>query len=349
MTYSKNKKHKKDRFAPKLKSISPLDNLERLPPLKRLALMLEYKRPAHSRFIQYFIDDIIEPMVSGAGYRLEHDVAGNCFVRVGASRVLWSSHTDTVHSEAGFQKIALAGDLLKVAHSEKGSSSCLGADCTTGVWLMLEMITAHVSGLYVFHASEEVGGLGSSHIAKHSPELLEGISFAIAFDRKGKSSIITHQGGFRTCSDAFAHSLAGALPLGFSLDDGGTFTDTANYAEGLLPECSNISVGYEGAHTLNETQSVSHALALREALLSFDEALLVEARDKNEQEELWSRYGAFGSGFRSSYSGGSGWLDYDDLEAFVYANPERVSEFLLEQGFNLDDLLQAPHFLTKGA
>lgn len=347
MTYA-NKKHKKQKYAPK--KISPLESLESLSPLQRLALMLEYKRPAHSRLVEYFIDDIINPIVTRAGHKLERDFAGNVFVKIGSgSRVLWSSHTDTVHSEAGFQKIALAGDLLKVAHSERGSSSCLGADCTTGVWLMLEMIQAQVAGLYVFHASEEVGGLGSSFIAKHSPELLEGISFAIAFDRKGKSSIITHQGGMRTCSDAFALSLAEALPLGFGLDDGGTFTDSANYAEGLVPECSNISVGYEGAHTASETQSISHALALREALLSFDESTLVEARDRNEQESLWHGYGS-GSGLYG-YGSGSGWLDYDELESYVYANPERVADFLIEQGFSLDDLVQGPRssYLLKGA
>jgi hypothetical protein len=40
-------------------------------------------------------------------------------------------------------------------------SNCLGADCTTGVWLILEMIKANVPGVYVIHSDEEVGGKGA--------------------------------------------------------------------------------------------------------------------------------------------------------------------------------------------
>lgn len=42
------------------------------------------------------------------------------------------------------------------------SSNCLGADCTTGVWLILEMIKARVPGIYVIHNDEEVGCVGAS-------------------------------------------------------------------------------------------------------------------------------------------------------------------------------------------
>jgi hypothetical protein len=71
-------------------------------------------------------------------------------------------------------------------------------------------------------------------------------------------------------------------------DDGGLFTDTANYTR-LIPECTNISVGYEGAHTVLERQSISHALALREALFKIDVSQFVcERNPRTCQDSRWS-------------------------------------------------------------
>lgn len=46
----------------------------------------------------------------------------------------------------------------------KNSSNCLGADCTTGVWLILEMIKARIPGIYVIHNDEEIGCIGATNI-----------------------------------------------------------------------------------------------------------------------------------------------------------------------------------------
>ena len=295
-------------------------------PVYDLARMLESKRPAGSKSVDWFNKTWLTPL---GGY---YDGANNYIVKVGSSRVLWSSHTDTVHSTGGSQKVVLNGDLFKVANGE--NSTCLGADCTTGAWLMREMILAGKSGLYIFHDSEEIGGIGSDWLSKNTPDLLEGIDFAIAFDRRGFDSIITHQYGGRCASDDFAKSLAPMLPLGYKTDSGGTFTDTANYTS-LVSECSNISVGYEGAHTAKETQSLSHAMLLRKALLDFDEAKLVKARAVGSFDfDDWST-DYYGGSSRYSYQS-----SYYDLADYVEANPYIVADFLESYGVKLSDLVE---------
>src|SRR5271157_3191483 len=256
--------------------------------LKDLLAMLRTMRPAYSKTDERFIKEWITPL------GVDQDKEGNLFKLIGEAKrsgaVLWSSHTDTVHWKDGPQRIERCGDLIQLAKNER-RATCLGADCTTGVWIMREMILASVPGLYVFHRGEECGGIGSRYIAENLSYLFEdyGIQFAIAFDRAGKNSVITYQGGTRTASDAFAASIAEQLPGVYVADDGGIFTDTANYDD-LVPECSNLSVGYEHAHTKRETQSISHALALRAAMLKIDTSQFVCERDPSVVDDLWAKW-----------------------------------------------------------
>ena len=258
--------------------------------LNDLFAMLHTMRPAGSAIEREFIAEWLEPL------GVYQDDCGNLLLQISNSPVLWSSHTDTVHYAHGLQRIEQRGDLIKL-HKRARGASCLGADCTTGVWLMREMALARVPGLYVWHYGEEVGGIGSSHIADNCPDMLEGIKHAIAFDRKGVDNIITHQGG-RCCSNAFALSLAAQLPGSYRPDSTGIFTDTANYAD-IIPECSNISVGYERAHSRFETQSISHALALRAALLRIDVSRLTCERDPDAPDpdmpalKRWHGFGSY--------------------------------------------------------
>lgn len=303
-------------------------------PIYRLAQMLQWKRPAHSANVSWFIEDYIEPVCDRLGGF--HDDAGNYIVRVGDdSKVLFSSHTDTVHDKAGMQKIVVNGDYLKVSAGEQ--SNCLGADDTTGVWLMLEMIRANVKGLYIFHADEEIGGLGSSYIAKHQQLMLGGIDYAIAFDRKGLNSIITHQVGGRCCSDAFADSMARMLPVGYVNDTTGTFTDTANYTD-IIPECTNIAVGYFDQHTSKEKQSISHAMLLRNAMVQFDETRLVRSRIAGEPD-YESNFYYYNTMTKHSKKSKSYYnytnSDYYDLYDYVRQNPDIVTSFLEEMGYDI--------------
>ena len=132
---------------------------------------------------------------------------------------------------------------------------------------MLEMIKHNIEGLYIFHRAEEFGGIGSKWIAKHNHGLFEGIDVALAFDRRGNSDVVS-QMGRRTASNSFAYSLAKVLRLPLKPVPG-IFTDTANYAH-LIPECSNISVGYQFEHSPEEHQDAAFLDILLGRLLVAD-------------------------------------------------------------------------------
>jgi len=277
---------------------------------KTLLEMLSYCRPEGSKHQHKFIRRYLTPL------GVLQDADGNCMISIDRpdgepSKVLWSSHTDTVHAKSGKQEVSISGEHIKLRHGS--NSNCLGADCTTGVWIMTEMIKAKIPGFYVFHAGEEVGGTGSAAIRDENPEILKPMKYAIAFDRMAATSIITHQGGSRCCSEDFALSLDKALGGGFNQDAGGSFTDTANYV-GHIGECTNISVGYSNQHSRSEIQHIPTALKLREKMLAFDEDILVSKREPGEREARdWSDFGDFGWSHRSlSKKWNTRWDDEDD-------------------------------------
>ena len=248
--------------------------------LSDLRVMLTYMRPGDSATEFDFCQRFIAPL--GA----KPDPFGNFILEIperdgSRSPILWSSHTDTVHSKPGKQKLRQKGAMIY------SDSNCLGADCTTGVWLMQQMALARVPGLYIWHALEERGCQGSSFIREHTPEKLSHIRFAIAFDRKGYNEIITHQVAGRTASDEFALSLAAALypsqKLIYEPSDRGIYTDTNEYA-GIVPECTNISVGYFNQHTSDEHQDLTFAAKLLRSLLTADFSQLVCKRDPTVHE-----------------------------------------------------------------
>lgn len=239
----------------------------------KLIAMLETMRPHNSTGEGEFIRRFIDPL------DVESDSFGNRYKIIGQDpTILWSSHVDSCHRKPGRQRIAIDAGIVR---TDDPAANCLGADCAAGVWLMTEMIAAGIPGLYLFHRGEERGGLGSSHIARNEPALLKGINAAIAFDRRGTTSIITHQRGERACSEAFAQSLSAAIGLGQTPDPTGTFTDTANYTD-LIGECTNVSVGYDHEHTAHETLDLPYLLKLRNAMLSFDASTLVFKRKPGE-------------------------------------------------------------------
>lgn len=242
--------------------------------LQTLIDMHSYCRPMGSKTEQAFIDKYIACLPNA-----EPDAHGNWHVTVSDAPVLWSCHTDTVHHEEGIQRVDYRPKtgVLKL-HKKEKISNCLGADCSAGVFLMTEMIKAKVPGHYVFHYGEEHGCIGSRKLAQYHADFLQQFQFAIALDRGGSADIITHQSFGRTASDEFAVSLAEQLGGYYKPCDGGIYTDTNEYAE-LIPECSNVSVGYSGAHSYNEQLDTRHLLALLDRLLALDVTQLVAARD----------------------------------------------------------------------
>ena len=281
-------------------------------------------RPASSEMEKFFVNNyLFTPEMQAMGMykdgfhygRQEGSGEGNLIIKIGeGSKTLFSSHTDTVHRTGVEQNVIIdpTQDKLKFTTD---SGQCLGGDDGTGVWLMLELIKAGVPGLYIFHRAEEVGGQGSSYIANSTPELIEGYERAIAFDRKDDWSIITHQSGVRTCSEEFAKDLARELSMGHRPDSTGSFTDTANY-DTIIPECTNLSVGYHNAHSARENQEIDYLLEFRDALIKVDWENLVTARDPEEVEYSNKGYYGYGSTLvRPSKKTREkvGWSDYDDM------------------------------------
>ena len=178
---------------------------------------------------------------------------------------MWSSHTDTIHHQEGYQKLLVTAGGVASVHPDNLFSSCLGADDTTGCWIMREMIAARIPGLYIFHRGEEKGCKGSRWIVKNTPEILKGIKVAIAFDRMNYGDVITSQGG-NTASHQFAYDMSDLLGDWWKPSPG-VYTDTAEYAE-LVPECSNLSVGYFNQHCSTEWQDLCFASYLRDKMVT---------------------------------------------------------------------------------
>ena len=250
-----------------------------------LLTLLSYARPSDSMTELAFRERFIES-VPGAYL----DTHGNIHVAVGESRTLFSCHTDTVARREGRQTLSYRNGVVKLSRKAKRQKfSCLGADDTAGVFIMLEMIGARVPGHYIFHYAEECGGIGSSRLAdSDSAWLGESFDHAVAFDRRGTADVITRQ-GTRCCSDSFALALATQLnranaTFKYAPSPNGIFTDTANYAD-IIPECSNLSVGYEREHSSAECLNVDHVLALSDAAQRVDWATLPVDRDPVQERK----------------------------------------------------------------
>ena len=243
--------------------------------LGELSEMLTYARPAGSDTESTFIARYVATLPNAT-----QDTCGNWHVVTdSASRTLWSSHTDTVHHSEGRQTLHYdpKDATLQLSRRSRKRMSCLGADDTVGVFLMRRMILANVPGHYMFHYGEERGGIGSSAYADTYPDLLARFDRAIALDRGGYRDVITSQYGNETASDTFALALADLLQMNYAPTHG-VYTDTAEYAH-LIPECTNLSVGYFFAHTERECVDTSHVFALLVRLVAVDVSTLPTVRD----------------------------------------------------------------------
>lgn len=250
----------------------------------KLLNMLQYRRAAGSKgeeaFIQEFIDVVPGMRVDNFGNRW-------LIVGDGSPTTMFSAHTDTVHSGPGVrQKVFFdphTGEAFISGKTAKDSKrrQVLGADDAAGCYVLLELIAEQVPGLYVFHREEEIGGRGSHHFASADPaKCIESVDRCIAFDRKGFTSVITAQGMERCCSDDFGRALAHRLGMEWKLDDTGVFTDSANYTH-IIPECTNLSVGYQSEHTKHETVNVYFVDELVDKLLDIDWDNLPTKRNPN--------------------------------------------------------------------
>lgn len=238
---------------------APKDDL-----LEILMDMFSYCRVGGGRAEADFIAEYILPL----GPTLI-DAMGNIYLDRRSSkdhRTLFVAHTDSVHHKDGRQNVFYDAS-KKIIHTD---GYCLGADDAAGVALLIHMATQGVPGLYVWSRYEETGGKGAKFLVDTYPDLLAEFDRAVAFDRKDTFSVITHQGWGRCCSDEFANALSdefNSLGMMYMPDDTGVYTDTAEFVD-IIPECTNISTGYNHEHTSNEVLHYDHFQQLAEAVLN---------------------------------------------------------------------------------
>lgn len=204
----------------------------------------------------------------------KRDGFGNAFVKIGEDdpKIMFTSHLDTFSfGKPEKVNVKYSGDMIKT-----DESTVLGADDKAGVVVLLSMMEAQIPGLYYFFVGEEIGRLGSKYLAEsyEYEKIGRNVSTVVSFDRKGYDSIITHQSKIRTCDDTFARKLSESLNEGglkTGLDNTGTATDSLSF-HGIpgVQNCTNISVGYFGAHTGKETQDIAFLEMLCKASTSFD-------------------------------------------------------------------------------
>ncbi|CAG7579726.1 MAG: putative peptidase [uncultured marine phage] len=268
---------------------------------------------------------------------IQKDKFGNYFhvVGDGSSRVIFASHLDTV-----------SGTYVDVTHTftEDGKivgtdgNTTLGADDKAGVTIMLYMIEKNVPGLYYFFVGEEVGCIGSGKVSRETQIFnKENYDKVISFDRRGNTSVITHQSAMRCCSDSFANTLCDELNgLGLSMetDDTGVCTDSIEFMDDI-PECTNLSVGYMDEHTGNETQDLDFLERMSEACSKIDWDNLPTERDpsvteyKTRRSRSWSswnnNYQRWGGPQRRSSNPLSSIEDYQFVDEDTMSERERYS------------------------
>jgi hypothetical protein len=253
---------------------------------KTLCRALSIKRPHAGKGVALFTDWLEARVPAYLRECVRYDEVGSLHVDARGSathRTLFVAHVDTMHRDDGANKIR------KTKGKWYADADVLGADDGAGVALLMHMLCSRVPAYYVFTQGEERGGIGAKHLAK-DVMLLSQFDRAIAFDRCGIDSVITHQGWGRCCSDTFAQALADDLSAGNVLmylgDDTGVYTDTAEFVD-TIPECTNVSVGYMYEHSVREELNIHHFTALADAVLTVAWDALPTDRDPAVFESKW--------------------------------------------------------------
>lgn len=264
---------------------------------RALSRALSIKRPHNGLGERLILDWIAAHLPDGVGYSV--DGIGNLHVDLRSEpthRTLFVSHVDTVHRNDGPNKIR------KTKGKWYANGAALGADDGAGIAILMQLITQGKPAYYIFTVGEECGGHGATYVAEHNAELLSQFDRAIAFDRRGVSDVITHQGYGRCCSDVFGEALSDALnyqsydKLTYMPSDAGVYTDTAEFVD-IIPECTNISCGYMYEHSDREELDINHLVALANTVCRIDWDALPTDRDPSVKESKWG--GGYGWGTTS--------------------------------------------------
>ncbi len=305
--------------------------------MRTLNYALSIKRPHGSKTNPRFTAWIQKQLPYELQQTATYDGAGNLHVdnrTLDIHRTLFVAHVDTVHRNEGKNKIRKT----KTHWHAKGD--VLGADDGAGVALLIHMIHHNMPGYYIFTQGEERGGVGARYLAEKQGDLLAQFDRAIAFDRRGIDSVITHQGWGRCCSDAFGTALAEALMSGSDHlmmlnDDTGVYTDTAEFTA-LIPECTNISVGYDREHTQSESLDLVHYQHLSEAVLAVDWDCLPVVREAGVEEykydagSWWQEYKTTTGYTKYGFNDDTDYTDPLNYQDHKYADPDFRREDVMD-------------------
>jgi len=296
--------------------------------LKTLNKALSLKRPHGSNTVRFFTSYLASQIPEEIPSFFDN--CGNLHVdnrHDTSNRTLFVAHVDTVHHKEG------PNSIRKTKEKWYANGDALGADDGAGCALLIHMISNNIPAYYIFTQGEEVGGIGAKFLRKHSMELLSQFDRAIAFDRKATDSIITHQWAGRCCSDEFASTLSDVLNSSerfmYSPDDTGVYTDTAEFAD-IIPECTNISVGYNNEHSDKECLDIIHFEDLARAIITTDWDALPTLRDPNEIEEDIYGYGTYPYPLNEE---DCDFLEMDTIDALsdaLYGNYRPISDLIAE-------------------
>lgn len=227
---------------------------------------------------------------------LDKDQHGNYYKIIGdnqAPSVMFSSHLDTAdRRQVPTSLFSKEEDGEEIIYTD--GTSILGADDKAGVTVMLYMMAHNIPGLYYFFIGEERGGIGSNKVSADfdSIDYLKNVKKCISFDRRKTESVITQQLGRVCCSDQFGTALCkeyNKSGLNLSLDPTGIYTDSASFID-EIPECTNVSVGYNNEHTGREYQNMTYLIKLCEASLKVDWESLPVARKVGLNQEIIAKY-----------------------------------------------------------
>jgi len=237
----------------------------------------------------------------------QEDGLGNYYIQIGETpSTMFTCHLDTADKTQTKVKHVFDGNIIRT-----DGKSILGADDKAGMTVILYMIQKQVPGLYYFFIGEEVGCIGSRKLADTwtKTEFSKYIKKVVSFDRRGTDSIITYQMFGRCCSDEFAQELANRMnatgnKMKMELDDTGILTDSAKFVR-LVPECTNISVGYQNEHTGKESQDIEFLRRLCNTVVKVDWETLPVKRDALEEDDYDHYYSGYGYESMSKYNYGN--------------------------------------------
>lgn len=255
---------------------------------------------------------------------IKRDKHGNFYYQIGKSKTIFACHLDTASKKYEEVTHVIEENIIKT-----NGKTILGADDKAGMCVLLYMMEQKIPGTYFFFIGEEVGCIGSKAAASKDKDFYSNFDRIISFDRKDTCSIITHQSWERCCSNEFAVSLSNQfIDLGLELkpDDTGVGTDSAQFTD-IIPECTNISVGYYKEHTHEEHQDIDflEKLCMAGCLINWEELPV----KRNPQIKEYKEYN-----YSNSNNHYASWLEKSRAKRWN-DNPKRKD--LLNKVYGYDD------------